>query len=473
MYTTLAHAKQFLIPHPNDAVSSPLGLDLNFSGLNIHRENMFLDDPEADFNITTVSDTRYSSVRSFDDLNLSPEVLRALYADMGYRRPSKIQANTLPMILSPPYKDLVAQAHNGTGKTTCFGLGMLGRIDPGVKAPQALCICPTRELAIQILEVLQRMGMYTGINIECAVPCVTPSATSVHDRAPVTAHIVIGTSGTVHKLISYKKLGVSKLKVLVFDEADHMLAEDGFRDDSLRIKKEIDKFSPHCQVLLFSATFNEMITKFIPRVMKDYNQLTLKKEELSLEAVKQYKVYCPDELDKIEVIRSKIFDLGDYIGQTIIFVRSRNSAKMLHEELVRDGHSVTTVHGALSIEDRDKIVKEFKDGLTKVLISTDLLARGFDQQQVNCVVNYDLPIKRVASSSTRDTPEPDYELYLHRCGRAGRFGSKGAVFNLLCLDTDKLVMANIERYYNIQVPEVNTWNSERAFQGALRAAGLL
>ncbi|KAL6138478.1 hypothetical protein ACLB2K_063760 [Fragaria x ananassa] len=324
------------------------------------------------------------------------------------------------MILSPPYKDLVAQAHNGTGKTTCFGLGMVARIDPGVKAPQALCICPTRELAIQIMEVLQRMGMYTGIKIECAVPSVTRSATS-----------------------------------------------DGFRDDSLRIKKEIDKFSPHCQVLLFSATFNEMITKFIPRVMKEYNQLTLKKEELSLEAVKRYKFYCSDELDKIEVIRSKIFDLGDYIGQ----IQSRNSAKMLHEELVGDGHSVTTVHGALSIEDRDKIVKEFKDGLTKVLISTDLLARGFDQQQVNCVVNYDLPIKHVASSSTRDTPEPDYELYLHRCCQAGRFGSKGAVFNLLCLDTNKLVMAKIERYYNIQVPEV--MNSERAFQGALRAAGLL
>lgn len=136
------------------------------------------------------------------------------------------------------------------------------------------------------------------------------------------------------------------------------------------------------QVLLFSATFNEMITKFIPRVMKDHNKLFLRKEELSLEAVKQYKVYCPDELIKIDVIKTKIFELGANIGQRIIFVRSRNSAKMLHEELVGDGYSVTTIHGALSVEDRDKIVKEFKDGLTKVLISTDLLARGFDQQQV-------------------------------------------------------------------------------------------
>ncbi|KAL6141873.1 hypothetical protein ACLB2K_060159 [Fragaria x ananassa] len=245
---------------------------------------------------------------------------------------------------------------------------------PVLKLLRHSAFAPPESLPCRQWRCFRGWGMYTGIKIECAVPSVTPSATSVRDRAPVTAHIVIGTSGTVHKLILYKKLGVSKLKVLVFDEADHMLAEDGFRDDSLRIKKEIDKFSPHCQVLLFSATFNEMITQFIPRVMKEYNQLTLKKEELSLEAVKQYKVYCPDELDKIEVIRSKIFDLGAYIRQTIIFVWSRNSAKMLHEELVGDGHSVTTVHGALSIEDRDKIVKEFKDGLTKVLISTDLLA---------------------------------------------------------------------------------------------------
>ena len=137
------------------------------------------------------------------------------------------------------------------------------------------------------------------------------------------------------------------------------------------------------QVLLFSATFNEKVTNFVSKVIKGGgNQLFVKKEELSLEAVKQYKVYCPDELAKIDVIKSKIFELGEKLGQRIIFVRTKNSARMLHQQLVQDGYAVTTIQGALNAEDRDKIVKEFKDGLTQVLISTDLLARGFDQQQV-------------------------------------------------------------------------------------------
>lgn len=137
-------------------------------------------------------------------------------------------------------------------------------------------------------------------------------------------------------------------------------------------------------MLLFSATFNETVTNFVSRVIKGGgNKLFVKKEELSLEGVKQYKVYCPDELTKIEIIKSKIFELGENLGQRIIFVRTKNSARMLHQTLVEDGYAVTTIQGALTVEDRDKIVKEFKDGLTQVLISTDLLARGFDQQQVH------------------------------------------------------------------------------------------
>lgn len=185
--------------------------------------------------------------------------------------------------------------------------------------------------------------------------------------------------------------------------------------------------------------------------VKDYNQLFVKKEELSLDSLKQYKVYCPDELSKIMVIKDKILEMGQKVGQTIIFVRTRNSASMLHTSLVEYGYEVTTIQGALKQEDRDKIVKEFKEGLTQVLISTDLLARGFDQaqvlvsfslflvclvlcswfkfllcglvsiQQVNLVVNYDLPLKY----DTRG--EPDYEVYLHRIGRAGRFGRKGNI----------------------------------------------
>ncbi|XP_059650553.1 DEAD-box ATP-dependent RNA helicase 38-like [Cornus florida] len=139
-------------------------------------------------------------------------------------------------------------------------------------------------------------------------------------------------------------------------------------------------------------------------------------EELSLEYVKQYKVKCPDELSKIKVIRDRIFYLGNKVGETIIFVHSRNSASMLHQALVEHGYGVTTIQGALDQDDRNKIIKEFKNGLIQVLISTELLSRGFDQAEVSLVVNYDLPVKYQTPS------EPDYEVYLHRIGRAGRFG---------------------------------------------------
>ncbi|XP_028119335.1 DEAD-box ATP-dependent RNA helicase 38-like isoform X2 [Camellia sinensis] len=420
----------------------------------------FLDDPE-DSNIKVIAgDTMYNSAKSFEDLKLSPDLLKGLYVEMKFERPSKIQAISLPMILTPPYKHLIAQAHNGSGKTTCFVLGMLSRVDPKVSAPQALCICPTRELAIQNMEVLKKMGKYTGITSECAIPMDSTNYMPISKRPPIMAQVVIGTPGTINKWVSAKKLGMSFLRILVFDEADHMLAElikivvvqSGFKDDSVRIMKAIVRSTPDCQVLLFSATFDDAVRAFVSKIVKDlfqgdYNQMFVNKEELSLESVKQYKVKCPDELAKIMVIKDRIFELGQRVGQTIIFVRTRNSASMLHKALTNDGYKVTTIQGALKQEDRDKIVKEFKDGLTQVLISTDLLARGFDQPQVNLVVNFDLPVKHDSPS------EPDCEVYLHRVWRAGRFGRKGAVLNLLCNDRDVMIMAKIERHFNMEIAE--------------------
>ncbi|KAL0289125.1 UNVERIFIED_CONTAM: DEAD-box ATP-dependent RNA helicase 38 [Sesamum calycinum] len=432
-----------------------------------------LTDPEdSSIEAVTSGDTPYTSAKRFEDLNLSPELLKGLYVEMKFEKPSKIQAISLPMILTPPNKNLIAQAHNGSGKTTCFVLGMLSRVDPKLTAPQALCICPTRELAIQNMEVLLKMGKFTGITSELAIPADPANYIPIQKRPPITAQVIIGTPGTICKWMLAKKLGMSQMKILVFDEADHMLAESGFRDDSVKIMKAIAKAQFSCQVLLFSATFDDAVRAFVSKIVeeifvRDYNQMFVKKEELSLESVKQYKVHCPDELSKIMVIKDRILELGEKVGQTIIFVRSRNSAAMLHKSLVSLGYEVTTIQGALKQEDRDKIIKEFKEGLTQVLISTDLLARGFDQKQVNLVVNFDLPVRY-------DRPtEPDYEVYLHRVGRAGRFGRKGAVFNLLCDDRDDLIMGKIEKYFNAQIAEVAPWNSEKEFEVALENAGLL
>ncbi|KAM0065646.1 putative RNA helicase [Helianthus debilis subsp. tardiflorus] len=245
----------------------------------------------------------------------------------------------------------------------------------------------------------------------------------------------------------------------------------GFKQDSVRIMKDIARRSPECQVLLFSATFDEAVKEFASKAVnyfsfQGYNQLLVKKEELPLDSVKQYKVVLPDEASKIDVIRDKIMDFGDKVRRVIIFVETKKSASMLHEALVEYGYAVTTIHGATTRACRDNIVKEFKDGLTHVLISTDLLARGFDQPQVNLVVNYDLPVVFANPS------EPDYEVYLHRIGRAGRFGRKGAAFNLLCGDRDRMIMEKIESHFNHYATEVPSWTSEEDFKDALKKAGL-
>ncbi|KAH0723062.1 hypothetical protein KY289_006106 [Solanum tuberosum] len=450
--------------------------EINIGSLQVDeskRDNSTLSEPEdSSIQAVTSGDTMYKSAKRFEDLNLSPELLKGLYVQMQFERPSKIQEISLPMILTPPYKNLIAQAHNGSGKTTCFVLGMLSRIDPKLAAPQALCICPTRELAIQNMEVLLKMGKFTGITSELGIPADSANYIPISKRPPVTAQVVIGTPGTINKWVTARKLGMSCMKILVFDEADHMLAESGFQDDSIRIMKAIVKASVNCQVLLFSATFGENVKAFVTKIVQDlfvqdYNQMFVKKEELSLDSVKQYKVQCPDELSKIMVIKDRILELGQKVGQTIIFVRTRNSASMLHKSLVDYGYEVTTIQGALRQEDRDKIIKEFKDGLTQILISTDLLARGFDQSQVNLVVNYDLPVRHESPT------EPDHEVYLHRIGRAGRFGRKGAIFNLLCSDRDNMLMSKIENHFNHQVAEIPSWNSEEDFENALKIAGLL
>ncbi|XP_015691195.2 DEAD-box ATP-dependent RNA helicase 38 [Oryza brachyantha] len=425
------------------------------------------DSDESQIQAVTSGGTVYESAAAFEDLKLTQELLKGLHDEMGFSRPSKIQAVTLPMILTPPYKDLIAQAHNGSGKTTCFVLGMLSRVDPNRRVPQAICICPTRELAQQNKSVLMRMGKFTGITCACAIPPAQKDYVPMAKMPAVTDQVVIGTSGTLMKWINHKKLATRDIKILVFDEADHMLAEDGFRSDSERIMRDIQRSAGGCQVLLFSATFNERVKDFVTKVIKDGNQIFVKKEELTLEKVKQYKVQVPNERAKIDVIKDKIFEFGQKVGQVIIFVRTKQSTRDVHNALTLEDYVCSSIQGSLDQSEREKIIQEFKNGYTKVLISTDVLARGFDQAQVNLVINYDMPIK----FGTRD--EPDYEVYLHRIGRAGRFGRKGAVFNLLCGETDNTVMRKIEDYFQHRVPEVRNWQSEEDFERALKDAGLV
>lgn len=403
-----------------------------------------------------VEDGMYNSATTFEELQLSPELLQGLYNEMKFKAPSRIQAETLPMILEKPYRNLIAQAHNGSGKTTCFTLGMLSRVDVNIKAPQALCLCPTRELVVQNAQVLEKMGKHTGITY-----CSTAVEATSTRREKIVDQIVVGTIGTVMRWLEKKVLDLRSMKVVVFDEADTMLAEDGFYNQSLRILKCI---KTPVQMLLFSATFNENVKKLIKLNIPKALQVLVKKENLTLDAVKNYCVLCPTPEEKMVVLRERILKCCDKLGQTIVFGRTKKEVSRLNECLQADGWKCTAISSELDSLVRDRVIEEFRSGATKILIATDVLSRGFDLSTVRLVVNYDMPTKR-------GSMDPDYDTYMHRIHRAGRFGNKGCSFNLVCGQGDENILRSIEKYYDSPIRQVQ-YDDDDAFELAVEDAGL-
>lgn len=416
-----------------------------------------------DIQTITVEDNIYKAAETFEDLHLSPTLLQGLYTEMQFQRPSKIQAKTLPMILRPPFQSLIAQAHNGSGKTTCFTLAMLSRVDENIQQTQALCICPTRELVIQNLEVLQKMSRHTQIQ------ATSTSRTEIEGRRnqKIQEQVVIGTHGKLRNWLSKRMLDTSGVKILVFDEADQMLKTDGFASDSMRMIKEVKKGKQDAQVqiLLFSATFDDTIRNFAHNIVGGAaNQVYLRKEQLSLDVIKQCRVKCPTAQDKQKVLKDMIFPNCEKLGQTIVFVASRANAHALHRVLELEGFPCTSISGQLDNVQRDAVIKEFRTGITKVLIATDVLARGFDVQQVSLVVNFNPPVEADSRTAAFDT-------YLHRIGRSGRFGRKGAAFNLVTGVAENAVIDEIADYFKIEIPDLPHDDDEK-FRELLKEAGL-
>eukprot|EP00882_Tetradesmus_deserticola_P008322 GHRQ01008774.1.p1 GENE.GHRQ01008774.1~~GHRQ01008774.1.p1 ORF type:complete len:492 (+),score=257.21 GHRQ01008774.1:272-1747(+) len=421
--------------------------------------------------ITTVTHSAadasiYRSATTFEDIIANKQLLQAIYTEMKFERPSKIQATTLPMILRRSeagiFKDLIAQAHNGSGKTTCFVLAMLSRVDPELRCPQALCMCTTRELVAQNLSVLRKMAKFSGI-----------TSTSTSEDGEDTAgargrklieQVIIGTHGRLKNWVAKRQLDVDRVCILVFDEADEMLKADAFADDSVRLIKTIRKKNPEVQLLLFSATFNDRVKEFAIRIAPNANQVFVPKEELSLDVISQYNVICPSPAEKLAVLKDMIFPNCEKLGQTMIFVRTKDTSRALHAQMQTWGYKITSIQGDMQFQDRDRVVGEFRRGETKILISTDVLSRGFDVSQVTLVVNYDMPVER-------DQRTPNYETYLHRIGRSGRFGRKGAAFNLITGAQDHQVISAIASYFQHPIPEV-AWNNEDQFISVLNKAGL-
>ncbi|CAG98506.1 ATP-dependent RNA helicase DBP5 [Kluyveromyces lactis] len=377
------------------------------------------------------------SVKSFEELGLSEELLKGLYA-MKFQKPSKIQEKALPLLIRDPPHNMIAQSQSGTGKTAAFSLTMLTRVDPNVNSTQAICLSPARELARQTLEVIQEMGKFTKTSSQLVVP------DSFERNKPITANIVVGTPGTVLDLIRRKMLNLGSIKVFVLDEADNMLDKQGLGDQCIRVKKFLPKT---CQLVLFSATFDDGVRQYAKKIIPTAVSLELQKNEVNVSAIKQLFMDCDNEEHKYTIL-SELYGLLT-IGSSIIFVKTKQTANLLYAKLKKEGHQVSILHGDLQSQDRDRLIDDFREGRSKVLITTNVLARGIDIPSVSMVVNYDLP--------TLPNGQADPSTYVHRIGRTGRFGRTGVAISFIHDKKSFEVLSAIQKYFgDIEITKVPT-----------------
>ncbi|KAG4441973.1 RNA helicase required for poly(A+) mRNA export [Cadophora sp. M221] len=376
------------------------------------------------------------SVSSFEELGIQESVLKGLHA-MNFRKPSKIQEKALPLLLSQERRNnMIAQSQSGTGKTAAFVITILSRLDYSrPQQPQALCLAPSRELARQIEGVVKTIGQFVeGLTVQAAVPGAMERNTKVN------AMVIVGTPGTAMDLIKRRQLDVSNMKVLCLDEADNMLDQQGLGDQCLRVKSMIPKID---QILLFSATFPDEVMNYAQQFSPNAAEIKLKRDELTVGGIKQMYMDCPSDEGKYDIL-AQLYGLMT-IGSSIIFVKKRETASRIAERLTTDGHKVVAIHGAFDGNDRDSILQQFRTGQAKVLITTNVLARGIDVSSVSMVINYDIPMKG------RSDESPDPETYLHRIGRTGRFGRVGVSISFVFDRKSFNALAEIAKHYNIDL----------------------
>lgn len=380
-----------------------------------------------------MSETKVDVIESFDHMGLPESLLRGIYS-YGFERPSAIQQKAVKPIVSGV--DVLAQAQSGTGKTGTFCIGSMARIDVSIKAPQVLILTPTRELAQQIETVARGLSGNMGLSVYCAV-----GGTELHQDLRALdkgVQFVIGTPGRIYDLMSRKALNGNgpalartNIRVLILDEADQML-EDKFHEQVMCI---LDRgFPQSTQVALFSATMPPQVVEVAERLLRNPVKILIPPEEVTLEGIRQFCVELPKEEWKIEALLDIYSQLN--INQAMIYCNKRQRVEWLAEKLQSQGFPISFIHGEMEVGERKRRMASFRSGEVRVLISTDLLARGIDVQQVSLVINYELPTNQ--------------ENYIHRIGRSGRFGRKGVAINMIGPDEAEM-RSQIEKYYSTKM----------------------
>lgn len=366
--------------------------------------------------------------KSFDDLNLNDKLLRGIFS-YGFENPSPIQYNSIPIINEG--KDLIAQAQSGTGKTGSFAMGVLNNIDVDLKNTQSIVISPTHELANQTFNVFKNLSQYMDVSLIKMI-----GKTSIKEsieQLKSSPQIIIGTPGRILDMINRRHLFTNKLKLLIFDEADEILSL-GFRDTIYNLVSFIPK---ETQICLFSATMPNDILELSERFMNNPSSILVKNDELSLDGIVQFYIKLDNNDMKYDVLKD-IYNTFN-ISQCIIYVNSKMRMININDNLIYDGFPSACIHGDLSSNERSEILDKFKSGGLRILLSTDLLSRGIDIQQLSLVINYDLPV--------------NMETYIHRIGRSGRYGRKGLSINFLT-NRDDEKFENLKKHYNIEINEM-------------------
>jgi len=388
------------------------------------RSNIREDDEKLEFETST----DIKIFPTFDSMGLREELTRGIY-NYGFEKPSAIQQRAIVPVITG--RDVIAQAQSGTGKTATFCISVLQTIDTSVRETQALVLSPTRELAQQIQKVALALGDYMSVQVHS---CIGGKSVGEDIRKlEYGQHIVSGTPGRVFDMISRRSLRTRNIKMLVLDEADEMLNK-GFREQIYDVYRYLP---PATQVVLVSATLTNDVLTMTKKFMSDPIRILVKRDELTLEGIKQFFVAVEKEEWKFDTL----CDLYDTltITQAVIFCNTRVKVDWLTDKMRKANFTVASMHGDMPQNEREEIMQSFRNGESRVLITTDIWARGIDVQQVSLVINYDLPNNR--------------ELYIHRIGRSGRFGRKGVAINFVKSD-DIRILRDIEQFYSTQIDEM-------------------
>ena len=367
---------------------------------------------------------------NWDDMNLSKHLLKGIYAH-GFETPSPIQQKAIvPMTKRG---DLIAQAQSGTGKTGAFTIGMLQHVDVSVDQTQGLILSPTRELSMQTYDVLKSLGNYIkGLKIQLLIGG-TSSEADKNNIADNTPHIVIGCPGRTFDMIYRGILNIRNITSIVLDEADEMLST-GFKDQVYNIFQYMNK---DVQVCLFSATMPIEVCQLSEKFMREPTRVLVKSDMLTLEGIEQYYVSIENDRDKYDTLKD-LYQLIS-VSQCIIYCNSIKRVQDLYNAMIKDDFPVCCIHSGMEKQERMEAFNNFKMGKYRVLISSNITARGIDIQQVSTVINFDVP--------------KDVQTYLHRIGRSGRWGRRGVGINFITrLDCRKI--REYEQYYSTEIREL-------------------